>query len=86
MAGTHCLSCWQKLALALVLVSSAEAPVAAGDGAESYRVYANTVTRLSDPRPLLADYPEFVEPVEETVRYEAPRLVDDAAADLEVRA
>jgi hypothetical protein len=86
MAGTHCLSCWQKMALAMVLVSSAEAPVAAGDDAGSHRVYANRLTRLFDPQPLLADYPEFVEPVEENVRYEAPRLVDDAAADLEVRA
>jgi nicotinamidase-related amidase len=50
------------------------------------RTYKNRLTRLVDPKPLLADYPEFVEPVLETVRYEAPLLVDDPQADLHVRA
>lgn len=59
---------------------------AAAERAPATRTYENRLTRLVDPPPLLADYPEFVEPVRETVRYEAPRLVDDANADLEVRA
>ncbi|MBI3840321.1 MAG: isochorismatase family protein [Planctomycetia bacterium] len=50
------------------------------------RTYENRLTRLADPKPLLADHPEFVEPVYETVRYEAPLLVDDPNADLHVRA
>jgi hypothetical protein len=50
------------------------------------RTYENRLVRLAQPQPLLADYPEFVEPVRESVRYEAPRLVDDEHADLEVRA
>lgn len=50
------------------------------------RTYANTLTPLPDAKPLLADHPEFVEPVIETRRFEAPLLVDDAGADLEVRA
>lgn len=50
------------------------------------RVYENRLTRLADPKPLLADHPEFVQPVHETVRYEAPLLVDDPVADLHVRA
>lgn len=50
------------------------------------RAYSNKLTRLSDAKPLLADHPEFVEPVQETVRYEAPLLVDDPQADLHVRA
>jgi nicotinamidase-related amidase len=50
------------------------------------RKYENRLTRLIDPPPLLADYPEFVQPVIETVHFEAPRLVDDEHADLEVRA
>jgi len=54
--------------------------------APSARAYANRLVRLDDPEPLLADHPEFVEPVRETVRYEAPRLVDDPGADLHVRA
>ena len=50
------------------------------------RNYDNRLTRLVDPGPLLADHPEFVEPVRETMRYEAPLLVDDPGADLHVRA
>jgi hypothetical protein len=50
------------------------------------RGYDNTLVRLANPPALLADYPEFVEPVRETVRYEAPVLVDDPQADLHVRA
>jgi Isochorismatase family len=54
--------------------------------AEEPRTYDNQLTRITDPRPLLADHPGFVEPVHETVRYEAPLLVDDKNADLNVRA
>jgi nicotinamidase-related amidase len=50
------------------------------------RTYENRLRRLDNPAPLLADHPEFVEPVRESVRYEAPLLVDDAEADLSVRA
>ena len=58
--------------------------VVAGEAAQ--RVYRNSLTKIEKPLPLLADYPEWVEPVRETVRYEAPLLVDDADADLAVRA
>lgn len=54
--------------------------------AESPRFYDNKLVRLQNPPPLLADHPEFVAPVKELVRYEAPTLVDDSAADLSVRA
>jgi hypothetical protein len=50
------------------------------------RVYENTLTPLTNPKPLLADYPQYVEPVVESQRFEAPRLVDDFGADLDVRA
>lgn len=50
------------------------------------RSYDNRLTRLMDPKPLLADHPEFVEPVRELTRYEAPILVDDDQGDLHVRA
>lgn len=50
------------------------------------RTYANRLQRLENPPPLLADHPEFIEPVRELVRYSAPVLVDDPGADLEVRA
>jgi hypothetical protein len=50
------------------------------------RTYANRLTPLTDPRPILADYPQFVAPIEETARFEAPVLVNDPEADLDVRA
>ncbi len=50
------------------------------------RTYRNTLTRLKNPAPLLADHPKFVQPVKEVTRYEAPLLVDDEGADLSVRA
>jgi nicotinamidase-related amidase len=65
---------------------SAGAKEAAGPAAGVQRVYRNTLTPLVNPPPLLADYPEFIEPVIETRRFEAPAIVDDEGADLEVRA
>src|SRR6478672_93159 len=50
------------------------------------RVYDNSLTPIKNPKPLLADYPEFVQPVVESQRFEAPMLVDDDNADLNVRA
>jgi hypothetical protein len=59
---------------------------AAGVDAQEARQYENRLKRISKPGPLLADHPEFVEPIGELTRFEAPLLVDDHNADLEVRA
>src|SRR6476659_8592081 len=67
-------------AAVLILVSIAAAQESAT------RAYDNTLTPIKNPKPLLADYPEFVEPVIESQRFEAPMLVDDHDADLDVRA
>src|SRR5262245_30436379 len=48
--------------------------------------YENRLTRIRDPKPLLADHPEFIEPVKEEARFEAPAIVNDPDADLHVRA
>ncbi|MBS0260826.1 MAG: isochorismatase family protein [Planctomycetes bacterium] len=67
--------------------SAAEAQAtSASTAASNERVYRNTLTPLKNPPPLLADYPEFIQPVVEAQRFEAPLLVNDAEADLEVRA
>jgi hypothetical protein len=50
------------------------------------RGYENRLSVIAEPAPLLADHPEWVGPIRETGRYEAPVLVDDPAADLHVRA
>jgi nicotinamidase-related amidase len=52
----------------------------------SHRAYQNRLTPIAQPKPLLADHPEFVAPVEELVRFEASPLVQDESADLHVRA
>ena len=53
---------------------------------EPARVYQNRLQLIKNPQPLLADHPEFVQPIEEVRRYEAPILVNDEGADLSVRA
>jgi nicotinamidase-related amidase len=69
----------------VVVGTSLTAEVRAGEGNEE-RIYENRLTPISDAKPLLADYPEFVQPVKERRRFEAPLLVDDEGADLSVRA
>jgi nicotinamidase-related amidase len=53
---------------------------------DATRTYDNTLKRIVQPAPLLADHPEWVEPIRETNRWEAPAVVNDAKADLHVRA
>ncbi len=78
---------FHPLAMAVIIaVSSLHAGRVRLRAEEPARQYQNTLTLLKNPPPLLADYPEFIEPVKELTRYEAPLLVDDDGADLEVRA
>jgi nicotinamidase-related amidase len=50
------------------------------------RTYENRLVRIENPKPLLADYPEFFEPILEQNHFEAPAIVTDYDADLHVRA
>jgi hypothetical protein len=50
------------------------------------RLYDNRLTPLVNPAPLLADQPEFVEPLRETNRFAAAAVVDEPGGDLAVRA
>src|SRR4051812_34545852 len=72
---------WFGAALAVLAVLSATSAQET-----SPRVYENRLIPLKDPRPLLADHPEFIEPIREVARFEAPALVQDEGADLDVRA
>jgi nicotinamidase-related amidase len=54
--------------------------------AEDTRKYDNRLTPIKDSPPPLADHRDFVEPIKELTRFEAPLLVDDADSDLHVRA
>lgn len=53
---------------------------------ETPRVYENRLTPIENPAPLLADHPEYFEPVIDSRHFEAPPVVDDPGADLSVRA
>ena len=61
-------------------------PTAKGPEPAPQRVYANTLTPIPNPTPILADHPDYVEPIRETARFEAPPLVQEEGADLSVRA
>ena len=58
----------------------------AGDTPGQKRVYSNRLTKIENPRPILADHPEFFEPIIEQAHFEAPAIVTDEGADLHVRA
>ena len=82
---------WRHLLSGLVLLISLgvahEAPGREkAEASPATRVYENKLTPIADAKPLLADHPEFVEPVVEKGRFEAPAIVDEAGADLHVRA
>jgi nicotinamidase-related amidase len=49
-------------------------------------IYENRLQELTDPPPLLADFPQFVEPMRCDRRFLAPPVVDEPGADLTVRA
>src|SRR4051812_9565935 len=71
------------MAVVAIGVSVADA---AGQQASGKRVYEHRLVPLKNAGPLLADHPEFVEPIRPANRFEGPTLVADADADLEVRA
>lgn len=58
----------------------------AAENAPSTFTYENTLTPIPDPKPILADHPEWVQPVQEVAHFEAPILVNDEGGNLEVRA
>ncbi|MDB5385223.1 MAG: nicotinamidase-like amidase [Planctomycetaceae bacterium] len=84
------LSCCVVVAGLFALVWAFDQREARGRAVETKpagsRVYSNQLKRLEHPNPILAEHPEFIDPIHELVRYEAPRLVDDPQGDLEVRA
>jgi hypothetical protein len=73
------------LLLSLAFVEGSH-PAVKADETTAARTYHNRLTSLANPKPLLADHPEFIEPVKESTRFEAPILVDDPHPDLQVRA
>jgi hypothetical protein len=72
--------------VALAVACLMTATQARADEDSSTRVYENQLKPIKNPQPLLADFPQFVEPVREVARFAAPILIDDPGADLDVRA
>ncbi|HCD01849.1 MAG TPA: hypothetical protein DER64_15125 [Planctomycetaceae bacterium] len=81
LKSTALVSC--TLCVAMPLLSSM---ATRASSEKKVRVYSNDLKVISDPQPLLADHPTFVQPVIASVRYEAPQLISDSSADLSVRA
>jgi nicotinamidase-related amidase len=73
--------------ISALVVLSLLSPLLSAHAAEvTVRTYENKLTPIPHAKPLLADHPEWVEPIHETNRWEAPALVNDDEADLRVRA
>jgi nicotinamidase-related amidase len=69
-----------------ILLAAAFATGAFAGDPPSTRTYENKLTPIKNPKPLLADWPEFVQPVIDVAHFEAPAIVKDEGADLDVRA
>ncbi len=75
-----------SLALLLILgVQGTRLDAQSTNNDSESRPYNNQLRRIANPRPLLADYPEFFEPIRERNHFEADALIDDKDADLHVR-
>jgi hypothetical protein len=62
----------------LAALLAAGAPAIAQDPpARPLRLYENRLQRITHPKPLLADFPEYFEPIIEQAHFEAPAIVTD---------
>jgi len=76
----------RSLHFALLVAATAATVFAEDNPPAAGRVYRNTLVPIPNASPLLADHPDYVTPIVETRRFAAPPIIDDAEADLEVRA
>ena len=70
--------------LSLLMVITGMA-VSAASREQATITYENTLTKIEDPLPILADYPEYVEPLEYESRFFAPPVVNEKDGELLVR-
>jgi hypothetical protein len=75
------------LFLLLLSLGFESAWLTAGQGLDqqAYITYLNELKPCSHPSPLMADFPEFIEPINVTRCFEAPGVVNDHGGDLMVR-
>lgn len=74
------------VAVTIVLGTASGLTTLGGDPQGHTRLYENRLKPIMNPQPILSEFPEFVEPIRETARFEAPMLVNDDESDLDVRA
>ncbi|HXM93329.1 MAG TPA: isochorismatase family protein [Candidatus Dormibacteraeota bacterium] len=74
-----------KLASCLLVCLMIAGGLAFSGQHQTEQVYVNRLTPIHDPRPILADHPEYIEPIRETTRFEAPPIIDEKDGDLRVR-
>ena len=78
---------WKTPAALFLLLAILTVPALAGPPlvGKSARMYQNTLRENPAPLPILADHPDFVEPLRFEARFLAPPVVNDAGGKLEVR-
>ncbi len=84
--STNALSFCGLTCVVVVLVPPAIGLAQEDNDQKPSRTYDNRLRLISEPEPLLANYPQFVAPVKERRRFEANALVADETADLHIRA
>jgi nicotinamidase-related amidase len=75
-----------RTALILILGLMTAASAMAQDAPPAKRTYVNRLKKIEKPQSILADFPEYFEPIIEQAHFEAPAIVTDKDADLHVRA
>ena len=68
------------LYVGVVFVFACQSKCCQGQQSSDHRNYRNQLHRIESPKPLLADYPEFFEPIVEESHFEAPAIIDDPMA------
>jgi hypothetical protein len=78
---------WGLLTISLVLFANQKlkALYELNKREKSTNNYYNTLEKIKDPMPLLADYPEYVQPLQSDHRFLAPPVVDEKAGEMLVR-
>ncbi|MCA9114396.1 MAG: isochorismatase family protein [Planctomycetaceae bacterium] len=79
----NCLLLAILAALPWPLTAVAEPP-ATTPAKPSVKAWEHRLERIAQPAPLLADYPDYIAPLDETTRWQAPPLIEDDGGRLEV--
>jgi hypothetical protein len=74
----------ESLGRALIVLAACS--LAAAEPDRETWIYENRLVPIAQPGTILADHPEWVEPIREAVHYQAPPLLNDERADLAVHA